>query len=99
MDSTLPYKGWVFTLGFVFLVTGTVAFLWFLIPGVEKVVQSKHIQELIGYGGFTLFGTGMCIVGLTEENPLAKSLIFIVGTLLASAGTLLFLLTMFGILP
>ncbi len=98
MDSTLPYKGWVFSLGFVFLVAGTLAFLSPRIPGVEKVVQDNYIQRLIFSGGFSLLGTGLSIMGLTESGPLPKT-VALIGIIVGSTGTLLILITVLTHLP
>lgn len=99
MDSTLHnYRGWVFTLGIVFLVAGTLAFLSPGIPGVEKVVQDSYVQKLIFSGGFSLLGTGLSIMGLTKSGPFPKTLPLI-GIILGSTGTLLVLITVATHLP
>jgi uncharacterized membrane protein HdeD (DUF308 family) len=102
MDSKLhDYKGWVFSLGFVFLVAGIIVFLSPLIPGVEKVVHGSYLRRLIFSGGFSLLGTGVSIIALTEPGPHPKSLAWL-GIFVGSTGTLMILystLNHFGILP
>ncbi len=99
MDPTLPYRGWVLTFGIILSVLGVTALSSPAIQGVENVLSDDDIRLAV-CAGFCFLGTGLAVIGLTENDPAAR-ILKAFGTIIASLGVVMAahtLLYHFGIL-
>ena len=97
MDSRHSHKSWVFTFGLISLVAGLTALSMPAMPGVEKILQSTYSISMTFFVGLSLFGTGFALIGESYDEYPMRVLKW-AGTIAASMGMVLLLLTKFGIL-